>query len=49
MTKFIIATVVINLIAMIAVIVAAHRAHKKDQEDYLNRDLGEVKRDRGPL
>ena len=37
MTKFIIATVVINLIAMIAVIVAAHRANKKDQEDYINR------------
>lgn len=37
MTKFIIATVVINLIAMIAVIVAAHRAHKKEQENYIDR------------
>ena len=37
MTEFIIFTVVINLIAMIAVIVAANRAHKKDQDDYIDR------------
>lgn len=37
MAGFLIATVVINLIAMIAVIVAAHRAHKKDQENYIDR------------
>ena len=40
MTKFIIATVVINLIAMIAVIVACYRGHKAHQE--------EIKRGRRP-
>jgi hypothetical protein len=42
MKVFLIFTAVINLVAMVAVIVAANRAHKKDQEDY-------IKRDRGPL
>ena len=48
MTKFAIFTIAINIIAMVAVIVAANRAHKKDQTDYLNRDLGEIKRGRRP-
>lgn len=37
MKAFLIFTAVINLIAMITVIVAANRAHKKDQEDYIDR------------
>jgi len=48
MKAFLIFTAVINLIAMIAIIVAASRAHKKDQEEYLNRDLGTVRKDRKP-
>ena len=40
MTKFIVFTVVINLIAMIAVIVAAHRANKKEQGNYIDRGNG---------
>jgi len=48
MTKFIVFTVVINLIAMIASVYAANRANKKEIKKYLNRDPGEVKRGRRP-